>query len=317
MRGLTRGLVPLLRFRPVLRLYNAAYERAPRPALLLANRMVRRPKVDDYHWTVRLANGRRVRIPIGGGSEPGWAVALEYRRHAPGLNRLEAVLCDLLAPDAPYLDIGANRGLRSLTALSTGRPVFMFEPNARLNAINRRNCEANGFDNAHIVAACVSDAPGSVDFYFDATGFLSTVHGERIEEKIVDRVETVPAITLDAFWRETFGTASDALIKIDAEWHERAVISGGREMIQALSPTLIVEVQRDADLDFISGELLPAGYRVWQIDAHSTAARILHPLSPPLGAGAHLPVDSRDFLFALRPEVHDAVRPLEAPPVSS
>ena len=142
-------------------------------------------------------------------------------------------LLHYLRPGDLVIDVGANAGSYSLLAAARGARVIAVEPNPLPRGFLRRSLALNGLS-AAIAEAAVSDRPGTLrmDLAGDATGHVVPAGGEPIV-----------ATTLDAL----AGGDSPALVKIDVEGHEAAVIAGGLAALSRAAAA-IIETWGDAAL---------------------------------------------------------------------
>ena len=129
-------------------------------------------------------------------------------------------------PDPVVLDCGANIGMATLFFVwrYPDAEVHAFEPDPATFAFLERNIESNGLNNAHPHRVALSDAPGHVAFYRDASNpghpMMSTVRTRMPGDEMV-----VEAITLSSFLdREIPGREVD-LLKLDVEGAEGAVLA--------------------------------------------------------------------------------------------
>jgi FkbM family methyltransferase len=191
----------------------------------------------------------------------------ERRRDSRDSERTRLLLRLALPIDASMVDVGANVGdvlAEMVAAAPQGRHVA-YEPQPDLAA-----ALAARFPSVDVRAAAVSDRPGEATFHMvkgsHARSSLST-HG--LAPEAIEPI-TVPVETLDALPADF----SPALIKIDVEGAEGAVLRGARRLLAEHRPIVIFEHGYAASAAFgtTSGEihaLLAAdGYRVFDIDGN-------------------------------------------------
>ncbi len=133
-----------------------------------------------------------------------------------------------------FFDIGANLGLFTLTAAQRVGPsgrVFAFEPSAREAALLERNIAQNGFTNVTIVRGALSDREGEARFAVATDGGTNSLAKTTHPEQIIEKWDTVPVTTLDAFV-ERHGVARVDMMKIDVEGGECDVLRGGQRLFQ-------------------------------------------------------------------------------------
>jgi FkbM family methyltransferase len=153
-----------------------------------------------------------------------------------------------LKPGDLVFDIGANVGGRVKVFLHIGCRVIAVEPQAFCSAVLKR-----AFGNSITTMHCaVSDSVGSANFYVGETQVLSSMSEEWMRRTVESgrfaghrwqRASTVRTTTLDALC-EKFG--QPALVKIDVEGHEPAVLRGLSAPIRLVSVEFTVEMLRSA-----------------------------------------------------------------------
>jgi FkbM family methyltransferase len=213
-------------------------------------RTVRRP------WTIPLHTARLVVHPhdhIG-------SMAIYYGIYDS--EEMRFLLSWLDAGDT-FLDVGANIAPYSLlaTTVSDVRAVA-FEPNEAAYERARRNAEINGVvDRLTIVPAAVGDDDGVARLSTDdwATNHL-VQEGETLAS-----VE-VPLLRIDSYDAQ-HGLGSVALMKIDVEGHELAVLRGAKKVLDRDQPALIVEV--NDPVDGLRRSLAALGYTPVHFDPES------------------------------------------------
>lgn len=144
------------------------------------------------------------------------------------------------------LEVGANIGTTTvplLTVLNAAR-VHACEPIVRNLALLERNLERNGLrDRVTIHAVAVSDRPGTLNFTLADHYWGSS--------RVADQGEPATATTIDALLAKGL---SPALVWIDVEGHEAAVLAGAR----TLGPVPIViehDPRQHADLKALHDEI--------------------------------------------------------------
>ena len=129
---------------------------------------------------------------------------------------------------ATVIDVGANIGIMACS-LAVQRPdlsVIAIEPVPPNVECLRRNVVANGLNNVEVIHAAVTDKPGRVRVNVNGPWSVVMEHGEA----------EVPAVTLDEFTSRNVG-----LVKIDVEGWEPYVLSGGRTLMAAHRPRVLME----------------------------------------------------------------------------
>ena len=157
--------------------------------------------------------------------------------HAAALDGLAALVARTVPPESTVVDVGANIGLSTILLARAARRVVAFEPSPANAAYLRRNLLSNGIANVEVVAAAVSDQPGTLRFHQAQFGAGShVVAAGHVLSDGISAVE-VPAVTLDAAL-----TAPVSFIKIDTEGHEPDVLAGARAVLARDRPLVYAEV---------------------------------------------------------------------------
>jgi FkbM family methyltransferase len=120
------------------------------------------------------------------------------------------------------LDLGGHVGAFSLAAAAAGYQVVTVEASPRNAALLQASVDANNWQNIRIIAAGVSDAPGTIPFIVD--GPYGHVAMEAEKGNSARQVE-VPAITVDQLLSEVGWDRPD-FVKMDIEGSEVAAIEG-------------------------------------------------------------------------------------------
>lgn len=186
------------------------------------------------------------------GSAPGPAKGLSVLagRSEPGQLAEAARLLASLAPGSDCLDIGAHAGLYSLLFARRARRVYAFEPLPANLAWLARTLARNRVANAVIVPWAVSDAEGPLRFS----------EGAHSSEGRLDPDGGLPvyATTCDAFCAAN--GAKPALLKIDVEGAEAAVLRGAAGLLRASRPALLLSTHGDAPKEACFALLRSHGY---------------------------------------------------------
>jgi FkbM family methyltransferase len=161
-----------------------------------------------------------------------------------------AFLDAFLRPGMVFVDVGANDGYYTLFAArrigAEGRVVAV-EPSTRERINLDRNIARNGLGNVTVVPAALGAACGTVDLQL-AQGVHSghNTLGRFANDGVqAESVERVPMRTLDEVAGE-FGLSRIDFMKIDVEGAEAAVIVGGRRVIEATQPVILLEISDKA-----------------------------------------------------------------------
>lgn len=154
----------------------------------------------------------------------------------------EALFARFADPAGDLFDVGAHIGYYSLYLAPLCRRVFAFEADPRNAVALADNACAAG--NVEPVACAVSSASGTLRL---AAG------GNRAVSRVAAEGDAVAAVSLDDFAAAT--DCRPALIKVDVEGHDLAVLEGARAVIARWQPLVLTEfTQGDGDNDL--GRLL-------------------------------------------------------------
>lgn len=174
----------------------------------------------------------------------------------------------LVSPDDRCIDVGANVGVHTvrLAKLVGSRgEVIALEPDAAVAHRAYRNIMLNQLSNAHVINAAASDkAEGKVHLYRPDPRDTNRGRASLLRHSyLTGSVTTVPAVTIDEIC-----PGPVALIKIDVEGHEAAVVRGAAAKIDRYSPAVIFdyapELLRDASQSPF-GWLADRGYELLRI----------------------------------------------------
>ena len=162
-----------------------------------------------------------------------------YRAYEPSVSRW---LRTNVKPGMVIWDVGAHVGIHALyiaMMLNGAGQVVAFEGWPENVACLQRNVALNPSlsDLIIVIPYCVARQAGRV---YMAQGSSDGKH--HLANEGETRSVEVQAITLDTFWRET-GVCPDILI-IDIEGYELDALEGGKAMIQACKPRLVLEHHR-------------------------------------------------------------------------
>lgn len=143
-----------------------------------------------------------------------------------------------------FVDVGANVGTTTLYAQRTGafRRIVSVEPSPDNLDVLRLNVQANGLDDVvSVVAAACGAQPGTVQLLAStqSSGDHRVRRGEVVPESHAVSVE-VPERPLDDILAE-LGVAPEsvALVWVDTQGHEPAVLAGGSATLGAGVPFLM------------------------------------------------------------------------------
>jgi FkbM family methyltransferase len=163
-----------------------------------------------------------------------WAFG-HYEPHFAELFRL------LVKPGDRCVDVGANVGVHTVRLghlAGEDGEVIAIEPDPGVAQRAQRNIALNGLANVRVVNAAASDKAGKAELYrpgpWDTNrGRASLLHHAYLTGATI----SVPAVTVD----EVCGGDRVALIKVDVEGHEGAVVRGAAGTIERDAPSVIFE----------------------------------------------------------------------------
>lgn len=204
---------------------------------------------------VTFAGGVRLRLDLRESLQRDFYFGLSDQREL-------RLVTDRLRAGGDFVDVGAHVGMYTVRAAielrGRGR-VLSFEPNPSARAQLVENLELNGCTNVVVVAAAVADGVGEAMLHVPASpdpSFSSLERGRfREGEPLV-----VPVTTVDAAVAEH--GLSPAVVKIDVEGGEVAVVRGMAETLSSARPTVLVEVSEKSASEV---RQLCAGYRGFRV----------------------------------------------------
>jgi FkbM family methyltransferase len=179
-----------------------------------------------------------------------------YRPLAGGRVYEEAFLDHIRSLDRAgvYVDVGAHLGTHTVwfAALCPATHVHAFEPVGRFADVVRRNVAANGVGGKVTVHQVgLSDRAGH------ATNELSREHQVGFMSEAAAATEDFPITRIDDVLRGQ----PVAVIKLDVEGMEAAVLRGARRVLSRCRPVVYAEAHDDRAVEEIHQILRPYGYQ--------------------------------------------------------
>ncbi len=227
----------------------------------------------------RLSRGRvlRRRLPAAHGGHalyvsPDAAMRL-WRRDLGAVDPFLLTMAgELVRPGMTVWDVGANVGLFAFAAAHAAGPsgrVLAVEADPWLAGLLQRSAGSAppAYAPVEVLAAAVSDAPGSVELCIARRGragnHLSTVPGST-QTGGTREVRRVAAVTLDGLLDRS---PAPQVVKIDTEGAELLCLRGGGWLLREIRPVLLCEVT-DGNAPAVGGLLRGYGYTM--LDAGSS-----------------------------------------------
>ncbi len=147
----------------------------------------------------------------------------------------------LVGPGDRCVDVGANVGVHTvrLAKLVGARgEVIALEPDEEIARRARRNIGLNQLSNARVINVAASDEAGrEVQLFRPDAQDTNRARASLLQHSyLTGSVSTVPVVTVDEIC-----PGPVALIKIDVEGHEAAVVRGAASTIASHSPSVVFE----------------------------------------------------------------------------
>lgn len=205
---------------------------------------------------------RGMRWIVGSGDHGYWLGSYEI-----GFQRVFAKSIEL---GAVVFDIGAHVGFYTLLAarrVGPGGHIYAFEPLARNVSFLERHIQINELDNVSLQQMAISDRSGTVSFgggVSSSTGHITTSGEEQVQASALDDL------------LDTGEIDPPALMKIDVEGAEGAVLRGGKELISNHKPGIFLATHGTVTHQECTAFLRSMGYSLQPIntDQVDTATEI-------------------------------------------
>jgi FkbM family methyltransferase len=215
----------------------------------------------------------------------------------------------LVRPGDRCVDVGANVGVHTVRLARLADrdgEVIAIEPDPDVARRARRNIALNGLSNVRVIDAAASARPGQMQLYRPSPRDTNRARASLMHYRyLTGPATTVPVVTID----DLCAGAPVALIKIDVEGHEAAVVRGAADTIARHAPSIVFEYAPEL-LDDVAaqtpfGWLAERGYLLLRIRParHGITGRIrltLDPLCEPPGTGGNLLAVSPSVASRLR-----------------
>ena len=199
-----------------------------------------------------------------------------FGRYEPHFAELFSLL---VRPGDRCIDVGANVGVHTVRlAKLAGRDgeVIAIEPEPEVMQRAQRNVALNGLANVRIVNAAASDRPGEMCLYRPYPWDTNRARASLLHHPYLTGVTTtVPVVTVD----DVCAGGRVALIKVDVEGYEAAVILGAAKTITRDAPSVIFEYAPELLDDAAKspfGWLVERGYAMFAVRAirHRVTGRV-------------------------------------------
>jgi len=175
----------------------------------------------------------------------------------------------LVRPGDRCVDVGANVGVHTVRLASlvgADGEVIAIEPDPDVVRRTRRNVSLNGLPNVRIIGAAASERAGELRLYRPGPRDTNRARASLMRHSyLTGSVTTVPVVTVD----DACGGAPVALIKIDVEGHEAAVVRGAADTIARHRPSVVFEYAPELLDDAVAqtpfGWLAERGYEIFRV----------------------------------------------------
>ena len=163
-------------------------------------------------------------------------------------------------------DVGANVGLFTLSMADKIDRAFLFEPNSMAAKRAESNMVQNHL-NCEVHAVALSDEVGEI-LLEDRGGVDSTNRTLTDPQTTSFPTRKVRRTTLDSFLEgHVYSIKNVALVKIDVEGHENAVLRGMQRTLAALRPQIVMfEYLQRTDFSETEELLNTAGYTIYSLN---------------------------------------------------
>ena len=150
------------------------------------------------------------------------------------------LFASLITPQMVVADVGANIGMTALLFSDLARKVYAFEPSPSTFALLSENLAAAGKSNIELCNLGLGDQPQSQTITFSNNNRSGGFVSQHIQPVVGYTTENIEISTLDWFF-----SAKDQrpdFIKMDVEGFEPHVIRGGRSLLAAQKPVVVLEL---------------------------------------------------------------------------
>ncbi len=175
----------------------------------------------------------------------------------------------LVSPGDRCVDVGANVGVHTVRLarlVGADGEVIAIEPDPDAVRRTNRNIALNNVANVRVISAAASEIPGQTRLFRPSPHDTNRARASLMHHPyLTGATTTVPVVTLDALC----DGAPVALIKIDVEGHEAAVVRGAADTISRYAPSIVFgyapelldDVVGQTPFDWLAGR----GYEMYRI----------------------------------------------------
>ena len=173
------------------------------------------------------------------------------------------------------VDVGANVGLFTLSLADKVDRAILFEPNVIAAQRAKSNIIRNHLD-FEVHAVALSDEVGEL-FFEDRGGVDSTNRTLTDPQMTSFPTRIVRRTTLDSFLKERLISIKNiALVKIDVEGHENAVLRGMQRTLTTLRPQILMfEYLQRTNFSETHELLNTAGYTIYSLNGQGILAPVV------------------------------------------
>lgn len=197
-----------------------------------------------------------------------WCGLRQYQKET--LEEFDRTVSGLLHP--LVVDVGANRGVFTLTALaaSSTAEVVALEPTPSSADHIERQVELNGWtDRVRSIRAAVTDQEGTQQFRVPHLVFPS---GARLVSSSKPGATNSEVIDVDVVALDGLVERAD-IVKIDVEGAEHLVLAGMRRLLAEARPVVFMEVLPEGRLGDCEAVLSSHGYELFHLTGDGPVRR--------------------------------------------
>jgi FkbM family methyltransferase len=185
----------------------------------------------------------RVTTAVGDTFDADLSSTLEWQLWAFGRyeKHFAELFSHLVRPGDRCVDVGANVGVHTVRLarlVGEDGEVIAIEPDPDVLQRTRRNIALNGLANVRVLGAAASERAGEMRLYRPGPRDTNRARASLLRHAYLTGATTmVPVVSVD----DVCADAPVALIKIDVEGHEAAVVRGAASTIARHAPSIVFE----------------------------------------------------------------------------